>query len=122
MKWCLSLSGFGSPRQSPRRPAARDGEGLLSRVPVQMSPHRDGTGMRILGRGLLVVDEARPVNFNGFFSCVASYLSCPKTCATTVQLSCRKFGTADGFTFEGFGVGVELGVLMFLIMSQISMV
>ena len=51
----------------------------------------------------------RPVNFNRFFSCVASYLSCAKTCATTLQLSCRKFGTADGFTFGGFGVGVELG-------------
>ena len=66
-----------------------------------------GTGMRVLGKGLLVVEEASQLQ--PFFSCVASYLSCAKTCATTVQLSCRKFGTADGFTFEGFGVGVELG-------------
>ena len=88
MKWCLSLSGFGSARQSRHRPAAREGEGLLSRVPVPMSPR---AGMRVLGKGLLLVDEASQLQ--PFFSCMASYLACVTTCTTTVL--CSVCGHAD---------------------------
>ena len=44
-----------------------------------------GTGMRVLGKGLLLVDEASQLQ--PFFSCMASYLACVTTCTTTVLCS-----------------------------------
>ena len=85
---CLSLSGFGSARQSRRRPAARDGEGLLSHV----SSQRRAPGRASSERASC--SWTRPVNFNRFFlHGELSYLSCVTACTTTVL--CTVCGHAD---------------------------
>ena len=85
---CLSLSGFGSARQSRRRPAARDGEGLLSHV----SSQRRAPGCASSERASC--SWTRPVNFNRFFlHGELSYLSCVTACTTTVL--CTVCGHAD---------------------------
>ena len=74
---------------------------------IQMSPHRDGTGMLSLGKGLLVVDEASQLQ--PFFFLRGELPILCKDMRNYCTAVCRKFGTADDFSFEGFVVGVELG-------------
>lgn len=51
----------------------------------------------------------RPVNFNRFFLLRGELPILCKDMRNYCTAVCRKFGTADDFSFEGFVVGVELG-------------